>query len=116
MLSGCVTFMPLPAWLGKRQLRYAPVSPVCLLMTIRLDLLGRWLLPLLRCCVLRLLCSVLVCSGSFFCCTCIGLAEDDQDSVRLQTVDNCSALARVMPPEGQKEHVLPVVLDTTKDK
>ncbi len=45
-----------------------------------------------------------------------GLAEDDQDSVRLQTVDNCSALARVLPPEGQKEHVLPVVLDTTKDK
>lgn len=46
----------------------------------------------------------------------LGLAEDDQDSVRLQTVDNCSALARVMPPEGQKEHVLPVVLDTAKDK
>ncbi|CAM9823568.1 unnamed protein product, partial [Scytosiphon promiscuus] len=45
-----------------------------------------------------------------------GLAEDEQDSVRLQTVDNCSALARVLPPEGQKEHVLPVVLETTKDK
>lgn len=59
----------------------------------------------------------------FSCCSafpwramCIGLAEDDQDSVRLQTVDNCSALARVMSAEGQKEHVLPVVLDTTKDK
>lgn len=46
----------------------------------------------------------------------LGLAEDDQDCVRLQTVDNCSALARVLPTEGQKEHVLPVVLDTSKDK
>lgn len=46
----------------------------------------------------------------------IGLAEDDQDSVRLQTVDNCSALARVLPPEGQTQHVLPVVLETAKDQ
>lgn len=44
-----------------------------------------------------------------------GLAEDDQDSVRLQTVDNCSALARILPPEGQTQHVLPVVIATTKD-
>lgn len=58
---------------------------------------------------------LLACCESFFFFL-SGLAEDDQDSVRLQTVDNCSALARVLPPEGQKEHVLPVVLDTSKDK
>lgn len=46
----------------------------------------------------------------------LGLAEDDQDSVRLQTVDNCSALARVLNEEGQEQHVLPIVLETTKDQ
>lgn len=44
-----------------------------------------------------------------------GLAEDDQDSVRLQTIDNCSALAQVLPVEDQTKHVLPVVLETAKD-
>ncbi|CAM9191834.1 unnamed protein product [Ascophyllum nodosum] len=44
------------------------------------------------------------------------LSEDDQDSVRLQTVDNCTALASVLPAEGQTLHVLPVVMDSTKDK
>lgn len=44
-----------------------------------------------------------------------GLAEDDQDSVRLQTIDNCSALAQVLPVEDQTKHILPVVLETAKD-
>ncbi|CAN0311863.1 unnamed protein product, partial [Laminaria digitata] len=43
------------------------------------------------------------------------LAEDDQDSVRLQTIDNCSALAQVLPVEDQTKHILPVVLETAKD-
>ncbi|CAN0491116.1 unnamed protein product, partial [Discosporangium mesarthrocarpum] len=53
---------------------------------------------------------------SLFCLSFSALAVDEQDSVRLQTVDNCSALAKVLPTDGQTTQILPVVLDTTNDR
>lgn len=44
------------------------------------------------------------------------LSQDEQDAVRLQTVDNCTALASVLPEEEQRRLVLPIVEETTKDK
>jgi len=44
------------------------------------------------------------------------LADDDQDSVRLLTVDNCLALAKALPAEQQISQVLPVVFNSTADR
>lgn len=44
------------------------------------------------------------------------LSQDEQDAVRLQTVDNCTALASVLPEEEQRRLVLPIVEETTRDK
>jgi serine/threonine-protein phosphatase 2A regulatory subunit A len=44
------------------------------------------------------------------------LAADDQDSVRVQTVDNCIALAQVLPPEGQASRILPAVRRAAEDE
>jgi hypothetical protein len=45
--------------------------------------------------------------------TFLSLAEDEQDSVRLQTVQNAVAFATIIPPQAQ---VLPVVLATAADR
>ena len=45
------------------------------------------------------------------------LADDDQDSVRLQTVENCCALAKALPNAQQRRCVvLPVLLSTASDR
>lgn len=44
------------------------------------------------------------------------LADDDQDSVRLQTVENCIALARRRDSFAADNDVLPVVLATAADR
>lgn len=58
-------------------------------------------------------------SGTYMCVFVYGLAalsQDEQDAVRLQTVDNCTALASVLPEEEQRRLVLPIVEETAKDK
>ena len=44
------------------------------------------------------------------------LAQDDQDSVRLLSVENCVALARLLPPDENITYVLPVIRAATQDK
>ena len=44
------------------------------------------------------------------------LADDDQDSVRLLTVESCLALSTVFPEALKSTHVLPVVFNTTSDR
>lgn len=43
-------------------------------------------------------------------------AKDDQDSVRLQIVDGCVALIRVLPLDLRSSRIMPVVLATAADK
>jgi serine/threonine-protein phosphatase 2A regulatory subunit A len=44
------------------------------------------------------------------------LADDDQDSVRLLAVENCVAIGKMLTPEENILHVLPVVRKCAHDK
>jgi serine/threonine-protein phosphatase 2A regulatory subunit A len=44
------------------------------------------------------------------------LANDEQDSVRIQTITNCVALAEILPIETKISQILPAVLSIANDK
>lgn len=44
------------------------------------------------------------------------LSTDDQDSVRLITVESCSPLAKSLPSEAVEQHILPALLQFSEDK
>lgn len=45
----------------------------------------------------------------------LALAQDRQDSVRIHTIDNAVALARLVPAEVVTEQVLPTIFETARD-
>lgn len=44
------------------------------------------------------------------------LTTDDQDSVRLLAIENCSAIAQLLSPEENAQHVLPIVRSSVEDR
>ncbi len=44
------------------------------------------------------------------------LADDEQDSVRLLSVESCVSIARLLPLEDNTAHVLPVIRKCAQDK
>ena len=44
------------------------------------------------------------------------LSHDDQDSVRLLAVENCVAIAKMLTPEENVQHVLPTIRNASQDK
>ena len=44
------------------------------------------------------------------------LSGDDQDSVRLLAIENCTAFARILDPSENAQHVLPLVKGCVEDK
>lgn len=44
------------------------------------------------------------------------LKDDDQDSVRLITIENCVAFAKALPPKEAVQHVLPTIKVCAKDE
>ena len=45
----------------------------------------------------------------------ISLAQDRQDSVRLQTVDNAVALAQLVPEDVKMTQLIPIICAAAKD-
>lgn len=44
------------------------------------------------------------------------LAGDEQDSVRLLAIENCTALAKVLNQDENRKHILPLVHSCAEDK
>lgn len=44
------------------------------------------------------------------------LTTDDQDSVRLLAIENCAAIAQLLSPEENAQHVLPIVRSSVEDR
>ena len=44
------------------------------------------------------------------------LAGDDQDSVRLLAIENCTAVSKILSPADNRVHILPLVKSCADDK
>lgn len=44
------------------------------------------------------------------------LTTDDQDSVRLLAIENCAAIAQLLTPEENAQHILPIVRSSVEDR